>query len=149
MKRTPLALTALAVAAVLTLALLPAQQTVSADDHKKADSHEVLEESMEVLAGNYRTVRRQARDASKNADTAEKIAEMIDAAVKAKGAIPETATNDEMKNSYRVIMNKLIIVMAQAENAALEGDQDTLGKLVREMNSVKGEGHEMFIPADE
>lgn len=148
MKRTPLALAALAIAAVLTLALLPTQETVSADDHKKADSHKILEESMEVLAGNYRTIRRQSRDASKNADTADKIAEMIAASVKAKTAIPETATNAELKSNYRVIMNKLIVVLAEAENAALAGDQEKLGKLVRDMNTVKGEGHEMFI-ADE
>jgi len=145
MKRTPLALTALAVVAIVTLALLPSPQTATAE---KGDSHEILEKSMEVLAGNYRTVRRQARDASKNADTAEKLAEMINASVQAKGAIPETATSDDLKGKYRVVMNKLIIVLAQAENAALEGNQDELEKLVREANNVKGEGHEMFI-ADE
>jgi len=148
MKRTPLALTALAAAALFALALLPAQQPVSADDHK-GDSHEVLHEAMEKLTENYRSVRRQARDASKNADTADKLGEMISIALTAKGAIPETATNDEMKKMYRVTMNKLIITTAQAENAALQGDQDALFKLVREMNAVKGEGHEMFIPEDE
>ena len=69
--------------------------------------------------------------------------------VKAKAAIPGTATNDELKAKYRVVMNKLIIVLAQAENAALEGDQDALAKYIREANTVKGEGHEMFIADDE
>lgn len=145
MKLAPAAIVALALVAALTLALLPAQQQPAANAAAAESSEKVLVETMEVLAGNYRTVRRQARDASQNADTAEKLAEMIDASVRAKGALPKTATNDEMKQQYRVIMNKLIIVLAQAENAALEGDQDALNKFVREANSVKGEGHEMFI----
>lgn len=146
MTRIPLALIALTLIAAMTLALLPAQQPAIAAG---GDNHKILHETMEVLAINYRTVRRSARDASKNAQTAKLLSEMIDASVKAKTALPETASTDDLKKSYRVIMNKLIVVLAQAENAALAGEQDKLQELVREANNVKGEGHEMFIADDE
>lgn len=146
MKRSPLALLVLALIAGFTLTLLPTQQSVTAAE---GDSHKVLEETMEVLASNYRLVRRQSRDASKNADTAAKLAEMIDASVRAKGAIPGTATTDDLKKTYQVVMNKLIIELALAENAALTGDMDALKKHVAAANTVKGEGHELFIADDE
>lgn len=147
MKRSPLVLLALALIATATLSVMPTQQTAVADNH--GDSHEALEKSMETLASNYRTVRRQMGKADMNADTADKLAEMNLAAVEAKKHLPETASTGDMKKSYRVIMNKLIIVLAQAENAALEGDQAKLRQYVLEANKVKGEGHEMFIPDDE
>ena len=141
MKRSSLYVFAAALIAAFTLALLPTQQTVSAE----GDSKEVIAETMEVLAGNYRQVRRNLRDESKNAETAKLLAEMIDATVRGKAHLPESATTDDLKSSYRVVMNKLIIALANAENAALAGDSEALKKYVAEANAVKGEGHELFI----
>ena len=141
MKRSSLYVFAAALIAAFTLALLPTQQTVSAE----SDSKEVIAETMEVLAGNYRQVRRNLRDESKNAETAKLLAEMIDATVRGKAHLPESATTDDLKSSYRVVMNKLIIALANAENAALAGDSEALKKYVAEANAVKGEGHELFI----
>ena len=145
MKRSSLYVLAAALAAALTLALLPVQQSAVADGHGGSDGQEAIHEAMEELGGTYRLVRRQMKDPEKNADTAEKLAAMIDASVKAKAYLPETATTDDLKTSYRVIMNKLIIVLAQAENAALQGDNEKLQEYVKQANAVKGEGHELFI----
>ncbi|MGB0767009.1 MAG: cytochrome b562 [Phycisphaeraceae bacterium] len=144
MKRSSLYVLAAALLAAFTLALLPTQQPVSADE----DGQKAIMEAMEVLNGNYRKVRRQMSKADQNADTANLLAEMIDASVMSKAHLPKTASTDELKDSYRVVMNKLIIALAQAENAALEGDNDKLREFVLEANQVKGEGHELFI-ADE
>ena len=145
MKRSSLYVLAAALIAALTLALLPTHQPAVADSHGDSKGHEVIHEAMEELGGTYRLVRRQMKDPEKNADTAEKLAAMIDATVKAKAHLPESATTDDLKTSYRVIMNKLIIVLAQAENAALQGDNDKLREYVTQANAVKGEGHELFI----
>lgn len=149
MKRSSLYVLAAALIAAFTLALMPTQQSVSADGHGDEDGAKVIHEAMEMLGGTYRTVRRQMSKPDMNADTADKLAAMIDASVKAKAHMPATASTDDLKGSYRVIMNKLIVALANAENAALEGDNAKLKEYVLEANSVKGEGHELFIPEEE
>lgn len=146
MKRSSLVLLVVALIAAASMTLLPTQQAASADSDGEGKE---LHEAMETLGGTYRLVRRQMAKADMNADTADKLATMIDAAQTAKKHLPKTASTDDLKKSYRVVMNKLIIVLAQAENAALAGDQDKLREYVLEANSVKGEGHELFIADDE
>jgi uncharacterized membrane-anchored protein YhcB (DUF1043 family) len=146
MKRSSLYVLAAALIAAFTLALLPTQQPVSADDH--GDSQKVIHEAMEQLGASYKQVRRNMRDADKNAETAELLAGMIKSSVEAKAHLPKTASTDDLKQSYRVIMNKLIVSLANAENAALTGDSDKLREYVLEANTVKGEGHELFITED-
>jgi len=166
MKRSSLYVLAAALIAVFSLTLLPTQQFVSADNHgdKHADkdghdghghggdAHEKLEEIMtgeNGMASNYRLVRRQMKKPDMNADTAGKLAHMIDLAVQAKSLTPGTATTDDLTTKYRVIMNKLIVALASAENAALTGDNAKLKEYVLEANQVKGEGHELFIPEED
>lgn len=149
MKRSSLYVLAAALIAAFTLALLPTQQSVSADGHGDKDGAKVIHEAMETLGSTYRLVRRQMSKPDMNADTADKLALMIKASVDAKAHMPATASTGDLKNSYRAIMNKLIVALANAENAALEGDNAALKKFVLEANSVKGEGHELFIPEEE
>lgn len=146
MKLSSLYVLAAALIAAFTLALLPTQQPVSADDH--GDSQKAIHEAMEELGSAYKQVRRNLRDPEKNAETAELLAGMIKTSVEAKGHLPKTASTDDLKQSYRVIMNKLIVSLANAENAALTGDSDKLRDYVLEANTVKGEGHELFIPEE-
>jgi|GEM_PF-2353126 len=146
MKRTPVTLLTFALVALMTLSMLPTQQPASAAQNEKGN--DALHEAMVQLAGNYKQVRKQMKDASLNADTADKLAAMTAAAIHAKSIIPETATNDELKKTYRVLMNKLIAVLSEAENAALAGEQDKLAELVLAANTVKGEGHELFLKED-
>ena len=147
MKRSSLYVLAAALIAAFTLALMPTQQPASADNHGDKGA-KVIHEAMELLNGHYRTVRRQMGSADKNAETAGLLSEMIDASVAAKAHMPATASTDDLKSSYRVIMNKLIVALANAENAALQGDNDKLKEYVLEANQVKGEGHELFIPEE-
>ena len=149
MKRSSLYVLAAALIAALTLALLPTQQPASADSHGEKDGAKVIHEAMETLGSTYRLVRRQMSKPDMNADTADKLSTMIQSAVAAKAHLPATASTDDLKNSYRVIMNKLIVSLASAENAALAGDNDKLKEYVLEANSAKGEGHELFIPEEE
>lgn len=149
MKRSSLFVVTAALIAAFMLALLPTQQTVSADGHGDKDGAKIIHEAMEELGGTYRLVRRQMSKPDMNADTADKLASMIKASVAAKAHMPETASTGDLKNSYRAIMNKLIIALANAENAALAGDNDKLKEYVLDANSVKGEGHELFIPEED
>ena len=146
MKRSSLVLLVAALIAAASLTVMPTQQPAVADGHEKPKD---IAESMEYLAGTYRTVRRQMGKADMNADTADKLSGMIYVSTVSKEYMPKTATTDDLKNSYRVVMNKLIIALAHAENAALTGEQADLRKYVLEANTVRGEGHELFIPDDE
>lgn len=148
MKRSSLYVLSAVLIAAFTLALMPTQQSASADGHGDKGA-EVIHETMELLGGHYRKVRRQMSNADMNADTAQLLSEMIDASVAAKAHMPATATTDDLKSSYRVVMNNLIVALANAENAALEGDNTKLKEFVLEANQVKGQGHELFIPEDE
>lgn len=149
MKRSSLYVLAAALIAACTLTLMPTQQPASADNHGEKNGKEVIHEAMELLGSSYRDVRRQMTKPEMNADTAQKLASMIQASVAAKAHLPETASTDDLKSSYRVIMNKLIVALANAENAALTGDNAKLKDYVLEANTVKGEGHELFIPEEE
>ena len=151
MKRSPFYVLAAALLAAFALALLPTQQPASADNHADGhgDSAEVIHEAMEALGSGYKQVNRNLKDPSKTAESAEILAEMIASSVKAKGHLPKSASTDDLKTSYRVIMNKLVIVLAQAENAALAGDNEKLAQYVKEAKDVKGDGHSLFITEDE
>lgn len=160
MKRTfTTSLAALILGGAATLAFFPGSSTpVLADNHggdQAHADHETLEAAMEILNTNYRSARRGARDASKNAETADALAEMIAAATDAKAALPgvihgaDDNAKAELTNIYRKTMNDLIIILAQAENAALAGNNDQLNDLLLQANEIKAAGHELFIPEDE
>jgi ABC-type cobalt transport system substrate-binding protein len=151
MKRSPLYVLAAAMVAVFALVLLPTQQPASADSHggSDADSGEAIHEAMVALGRSYKKVNSNLKDPEKTAASAEILAEMIATTVQAKAHLPKTATTDDLKVSYRVIMNKLIVVLANAENAALAGDNEKLAEYVKEAKGVKGEGHVLFITEDE
>lgn len=145
MKRSTLCVLAASLIAATILALLPTQQPASADDEGK----KVIAHAMDVLTVNYRKVRRQMNKPDMNADTANLLAEMIAVSVQAKAYMPATASTDDLKNKYRVVMNQMIIALANAENAALAGENAQLKAYVLQANQAKGEGHEHFIPQDE
>ena len=151
MKRSPLVLLVVALLAVAAFTIAPTQRPAAADDdrHEKHEKSEALHEAMETLAKNYRYVRRQAGDASKNADTAERLSKMGEAAHIAKMHLPETASTEDLKKSYRIMMNKLIIAFAEGENAALQGDQEKLGQSIDAMGTLKEMGHEKFLAEDD
>jgi len=161
MKRTlTTSLAALILGGSATLALWPGSATPVLADHHEAggqahEDHETLEHAMEIINTNYRSARRNARDAAKNGETADALAEMITAATQAKGALPGIVhaangeTKSELTTVYRKTMNDLIIILAQAENAALAGENDKLNELLLQANEIKAAGHELFIPDDD
>ncbi|MBX2852893.1 MAG: hypothetical protein KTR15_14245 [Phycisphaeraceae bacterium] len=147
MKRSPLYVLAAALIAAFALALLPTQQPAAADSHggSDTDAAEVIHEAMEALGRKYKQVNRNLKDPEKTPESAELLAEMIAVSVEAKAHLPKSATTGDLKTSYRVIMNKLIVALAKAENAALAGENDKLRAFLKEAKGVKGEGHELFI----
>lgn len=144
MKRSSLVLFVVALIAAASLTLIPTQQPASA-----AEKGEELHEAMEVLGGQYKALRRQVSDSSKNADSAERLGLMLEASYTAKKHMPETASTDDLKKSYRVMMNKMIIALSEAENAALQGDQDKLKLHFDALKDIKDGGHALFLSDDD
>jgi len=146
MKRSNLFLLVPTLLAALTLAMFPAaQQSAFADDDEEEGP---IHEAMEIINDNFRVVRRQADDATLNADSADRLGVIMAAVSEAKLHMPETATTDELRASYRLMMNRLLVEIALAENAALEGDNAALAEHIGNANNIRREGHAAFIPEE-
>ncbi|XAM01643.1 cytochrome b562 [Phycisphaeraceae bacterium D3-23] len=151
--KTPVAIFGLALMIAGASALLPRPAFVAADHHE-GPGHE-LHETMEEMNGLYRTVRRQARDESKNADTADQLHQLATLALAAKDFLPAmvsempAAEQAAITATYRTMMNDLVTHLLAAENALLAGDNAAAWESVLAANEVKGQGHELFIPEDE
>ncbi|MEM6257307.1 MAG: cytochrome b562 [Planctomycetota bacterium] len=145
MKRLPeyLLVSALTVAVMLTI--VPMGQTAVAQQDQEKDATEVIQYAMAVLGSNFRQIRRQQNKPDQNQASADLLAEMIVVSVESKPYLPKSATTDDLKQSYRELVNEMIIVFAKAENAALQGDNEKLKEYLREANEVRAEGHELFI----
>ena len=139
----------------------PASQPIAKDDDDDDDEEhegeedESLHEIMEDMASDYRRVRRQTRDASKNVETADLLAELAEHAVEAKGLLPEMLAEvpeDQragMTRTYRLTMIELATTFLQAEAAIIEGRNDDAWELVLAANEVKSQGHDLFLIDDE
>lgn len=149
--KTPAALFALALLIAGAAVFVPRPTPAAADAHGNEDLHETMEEMNDL----YRQVRRQARDETKNADTADKLHELATLALAAKGHLPAMIgempedQQAELSRTYRTMMNDLVTYLLAAENAVLAGDNAAAWDAVLSANEVKGEGHELFIPEDE
>lgn len=149
--KTPAAFCTLALLILGGVMLVPRPATVAADAHGNDELHEAMEE----MNGLYRTIRRQTRDETKNAETADAIAEMASMALAAKAHIPAMVAElpadqqGDLANQYRLMMNELVVDLLTAESALLEGDNAAAWAAILEANDVKGRGHELFIPEEE
>ncbi|MFI4861118.1 MAG: cytochrome b562 [Phycisphaerales bacterium JB063] len=149
--KTPVAVVGLVMMVVAAVTLVPRPTPVAADDHAGHELHEAMEE----MNGLYRSIRRQTRDESQNADTVEKLHEMATLALAAKAHLPAmvadlpAAQQAELTATYRKLMNEVVVHLLTAENALLEGDNAAAWEAVLAANEVKGQGHELFIPEDE
>ncbi|MEM9414763.1 MAG: cytochrome b562 [Planctomycetota bacterium] len=163
--KTPAAIFGLSLAIVGAAALLPRPTFVAADGddghtHAEGEGHghshgHALHEAMEEMNAHYRQVRRQGRDAAKNADTIEHLHALAVLSLESKAFIPEMADDlpagerDALAATYRTLMNELVMHLLAAENALLEGDNAAAWESILAANDVKGRGHELFIPEDE
>lgn len=149
-------LMAIALLLLVGLALGPQASPVLADEHEHEHEHgEGLGESMDQMNGLFRQVRRSARDASKNEETAEKLARLTALVIQGKDYPPHMISQvpedqrDELMRSYRLIMIELAQAFLNAEAAILEDRNDDAWEHLLEANEIKGRGHELFLPEDD
>ena len=146
MNRSSLIVLAVALIAAVSLTLMPARPSAAADRDEEVISNDDVRQAMAVLTKNQKALRKQMRDPAKNADSANKLSAMLDAAVLSKQYVPSWFETQDQKKSYRIMMNKFIITLVEAENAALQDEQEKLLKQYEIINAIKEEAHKTFLP---
>ena len=109
-----------------------------------------LSKKMEKMNGAFRKLRRQATDATKNADSLELVAilkEYAAAAAKlepAKAATIPEADRAKWVANYRAEMKKALELIDKLEAALKAGQNEEAGKLVNEINAQQRAGHKEY-----
>ena len=115
-----------------------------------------LEAEMKAMGRDYRTIRQQVKDSTKNASTLAALADLELHTVIAKAAIPRTATTmptedqkKEKATDYRKDMADLVRTELDMEDALLSGDNDKAAKISDTMHKLEESGHQNFRPKKE
>ena len=144
---------------ILLLAVLfafPAVVVVRADEHKKSANDETeLEEKMDSMGQAWKKLKRQAADATKNAESLQLVATLRTAAEEAaklepaKAADVPVADRAKFVADYRGGIKKLIGELAKLEVALQAGKNDEAAKLVADIGALQKAGHKEFTrPAE-
>lgn len=126
----------------------PAAAPAPAHKEKKPESE--LEQKMDKMNGAFRKLRRQATDATKNADSLEQVAILRESAVAAAKLDPAKAAEIPEANrkawiaDYQAKMKELLANIDKLEAALKAGQNEEAGKIVAELNSQQRAGHKEF-----
>ncbi len=144
---------------ILLLAVLfafPAVVLVRADGQKKPAPDETeLEGKMDSMSQAWKKLKRQAADATKNAESLQLVATLRSAAEEAaklepaKAADVPVADRAKFVAEYRVGIKKLIAALTQLETALQAGKNDEADKLVADIGALQKAGHKEFKRPDE
>jgi soluble cytochrome b562 len=109
-----------------------------------------LHQEMERIENGLKRIRRDAKDAAKNATTLETVLEMQDAAGKSKLMIPPItekqpeAERAAFARDYRKQMIEVEKTLLDLELALLDGDQEKAQALIKKVSDAEDSGHEKF-----
>jgi hypothetical protein len=142
---------------LVVLSLLPAGSALFAADEApaapaaKAEKPETeLTKQMDKMNAAFRKLRRQATDATKNADSLEQVAilrEFATASAKlqpAKAATIPEANRAKWVADYRAKMAEALALIDKLEAAFKAGQNEEAGKLVADLNTHQRAGHKEF-----
>src|SRR4051812_15760728 len=131
-----------------TFAADEAPATAPAAKEKKPETE--LTKRMDKMNGAFRKLRRQATDATKNADSLEQVAILREFAIASAklepakaAAIPE-ADRAKWVADYHTKMNELLVTIDKLEAALKAGQNEEAGKIVAELNTEQRAGHKEF-----
>lgn len=141
-------LLALIAAAPFALAAESAPATPAAPKEKKPETE--LSQKMDKMNGAFRKLRRQAGDATKNADSLEQIAilrEYAEASIKLDpykaGEVP-AGDRAKLVEGYQAKMKEFQSGVAKLEAAFKAGQNEEAAKLVQELGSIQKAGHKEY-----
>ena len=142
--------TLLAGSAVYAADAAPAAPAAPAPAHKEKKPETELEKKMDKMNGAFRKLRRQATDATKNADSLEQVAilrEYTEASAKlepAKAAMVPEADRKKFVADYQAKMKELLVNIGKLEAALKAGQNEEAGKIVNELSSEQKAGHKEY-----
>ncbi len=113
-----------------------------------------LEREMGAMGRDYRIIRTQVADASKNASTLAAVVDLEQHTLAAKGAVLRTATTmptEEEKKAkqadFQGDMANLLRTELDLEQALLAGKNDKAVKVAADLHDLETEGHKEFRPS--
>lgn len=119
------------------------------------EDHTELGEQMETISKTFRSLRRQARDASKNAASAELAGKMLAAAKEAIKHEPAW-TADQPKSEqaefvagFKKGMEHMIALLVDLEAAFKAGDNDKADEIIGKLREGQKEGHKAYKKPDD
>lgn len=110
---------------------------------------------MDSMSQAWKKLKRQAADATKNAESLQLVATLRSAAEEAaklepaKAADVPVADRAKFVAEYRVGIKKLIAALTQLETALQAGKNDEADKLVADIGALQKAGHKEFKRPDE
>jgi len=140
------ALTLLAGSAAFAADPAPAAPAAAAKEHKETE----LTKQMDKLNGAFRKLRRQAADATKNADSLEQLAIVKQYAAASAKLEPykagEVPAGDKAKlvEGYKAKMAEFAAGVDKLEAAFKAGNNEAAAKIVQELAGMQKEGHKDY-----
>lgn len=148
--KSPLRLIAALSTLFLAATLVNAQEAPAAPAPKEKKPETELTKKMDKMNGAFRKLRRQATDATKNADSLEQVAILKEFAVEAaklepaKAATIPEADRAKWVGEYRAKMKETLATIDKLEAALKAGQNEEAGKLVAELNTQQRAGHKEY-----
>ena len=151
--KTRLLTTVLAVLVAFCGANFTVLTAASHEDHH--GDHTLLGEQMETISKAFRSLRRQAKDASKNAESAALAGKMHKAAMEAIKHDPAW-TEDQpageqaaFVKGFKKQMETFIAALADLEKAFKSGDNAKAEVIIGELRDLQKEGHKAYKAPEE
>jgi len=119
-----------------------------------AEGGEDLERTMKAMNRPYKTLLKQIKDKSKNADSLKQLADMQAATLKAKGATPdhlEKLSKEQREKAlvdYRSMMATCLMEELEIEQALLDDDNTTAAKKLDDLTATMNAGHNEYRPKE-
>ncbi len=126
----------------------PAPAAAPAPKEKKNETE--LSKQMEKMNGAFRRLRRQAADATKNADSLEQVAilkKYAEASLKYepfKATEVPAADKAKMIEGYKAKMNDFLASVGKLETALKAGNNEDAARIVQELGAIQKEGHKEY-----
>lgn len=134
----------------LTTALFAAVLLAVTPSISIAEEHTPLEDQMSAMNKAFKTLKKQAEDASKKDASLELIATMKKSAAASKDLAPAKAKDVPEKDrakfveDYKAAMDQLIAGIDKLEKAVKAGDGAAAKAAIDDLNKQKGDGHKKF-----
>lgn len=140
---------------IIALSLFVFMPVVRAEHHGDDEEKTPMGEEMSAMNKAWRTIKKNAGDASRNEETLKLLDEMIQAAVTATDMDPVLADEQPegkrqaFVDAYRKGMKATVADLESLRAVLAAGENDKAARLIKELDDQKKKGHKEFKPKDD